>query len=62
MIRAAAAATAVPNRHAAACGPPLQIDLRTGHRVETDLCGGICESKDQKQRVYQVYTDGDKIQ
>lgn len=40
----------------------LQIDMKTGHKVDKDLCGGVCESKDQKQRTYQVYTDGDKIQ
>ncbi len=40
----------------------LQIDMRTGRRVETDLCGGACTSADQKQRIYQVFSDGDKIQ
>ncbi|GAB4817452.1 hypothetical protein N2152v2_004498 [Parachlorella kessleri] len=40
----------------------VKIDMRTGHRIETDLCGGACSSSDQKQRIYQVFSDGDKVQ
>lgn len=38
-----------------------RIDIATGHKVDTDLCGKSCSSKDQKQRLYPVHTDGEFI-
>ena len=46
----------------ACCRNRPQIDMRTGQKVDTDLCGKTCGSTDQKQRTYQVFTDGDKVQ
>ena len=34
-----------------------RIDLSDGHKVDTDLDGHVCASKDQKQRLYKAYCD-----
>jgi nitrite reductase/ring-hydroxylating ferredoxin subunit len=38
-----------------------RIDLATGHKVDTDLCGKTCSSEDQKQRLYSVHCDEEFI-
>lgn len=38
-----------------------KIDIETGKKVDTDLCGNMCASTDQKQRVYKVACDDEFI-
>jgi nitrite reductase/ring-hydroxylating ferredoxin subunit len=38
-----------------------RIDIATGHKVDTDLCGKTCSSEDQKQRLYSVHCDEEFI-
>lgn len=38
-----------------------RIDIATGKKVDTDLCGKQCSSVDQKQRLYPVYCDNEYI-
>jgi len=38
-----------------------RIDISTGHKVDTDLCGKTCSSEDQKQRLYSVHCDEEFI-
>jgi hypothetical protein len=38
-----------------------RIDIATGHKVDTDLCGKSCSSEDQKQRLYTVHCDEEFI-
>ena len=38
-----------------------RIDITTGQKVDTDLCGKVCASSDQKQRVYKVACDDEFI-
>jgi len=37
------------------------IDMATGKKVDTDLCGHACSSADQKQRMYNAHRDGEHI-
>lgn len=46
-----------------------RIDLTDGHKVDTDLDGHVCASKDQKQRIYKakcdeqyIYVDWEELQ
>ncbi len=39
----------------------MQIDLGSGHCVDTDLSGNMCTTADQKQRTYPVHCDDEFI-
>lgn len=38
-----------------------KIDVKSGHQVDSDLCGTCRVSPDQKQRTYKVHLDSDFI-